>query len=127
MFLSDLSVKKVGGEWELLEPLRYASQFLDRIIEVPAGFRTDFASVPRLPLIYAVFGDSAHKAAVVHDWLYVSGKHPDGVGISRKFADAIFKEAVSCHHPKWKAALMWLGVRIGGGAYWDAHDRSTNA
>lgn len=124
MFLTDLQVKKVGErEWELLAPLRYASPLLDRIIEVPAGFKHDFASVPRLPLIYSIFGNTAHKASVIHDWLYESKSHPDTTPeehtpISRKLADDVFYEAVTCHHSKWRATLMWLAVRAGGGGYW---------
>ena len=53
----------------LTEPLIFQSNVMG-LIEVPAGFNTDFASVPRLPLIYAVWGDRAHREAVLHDYLY---------------------------------------------------------
>ena len=125
MFLSDLVVKKVGGEqWELVQPLVYASAYLDRVITVPAGFIHDFASVPRLPVIYSLFGNEGHRAAVVHDWLYQTKQHPDAeavgtsVTLTRKQADDVFKEALHCCVPSWKAAAMYAAVRAAGGLYW---------
>lgn len=140
MFLSDLEVKKVGEDkWMLLSPLEYASPYLDRIIVVPAGFIHDFASVPRAPFAFMLFGDTAHKAAVVHDWLYTTHCHPDAqvnepyintgkkgeyvagscdISISRKDADAVFMEAVTSEESGWRAKMMWLGVRLGGGRSW---------
>lgn len=131
MFLSDLEVKKVGEDkWMLLSPLEYASPYLDRIIVVPAGFIHDFASVPRAPFAFMLFGDTAHKAAVVHDWLYTTHCHPDStvqgdfkdgaceIPISRKDADAVFMEAVTSEESGWRAKMMWLGVRLGGGRSW---------
>jgi len=40
-----------------------------RLITVPAGYRTDFASIPRLvwPLLPPV--GRGGKAAIIHDWL----------------------------------------------------------
>jgi len=70
-FLSTLQVARLpDGQWRLLAPLRYQSAVLGTLIEVPTGFLTDFASVPRLPLAYLLAGDTAHEAAVIHDFLY---------------------------------------------------------
>ena len=124
MFLTSLHCTQVSpDEWELADDFKYASKLLDRVIVVPKGFRFDFASVPRLPLMYAVFGNTAHKAATVHDWLYTSKQHPDStpdnlIYVNRKTADAIFEEACKCELPSWKATLMWLGVRMGGSGHW---------
>ncbi len=50
MFKSELIVKlNKNSTWTLIEPLIY--EFRHQEIKVPAGFRTDFASVPRLPYI----------------------------------------------------------------------------
>ncbi len=54
--------------WRVESPLVFFSETQGEIT-VPVGFLTDFASVPRLPFAYLFFGDRAHAAAVVHDWL----------------------------------------------------------
>ena len=54
--------------WILLSPLSFEREGREPII-VPAGFKTDFASVLRLPFMFWLFGDTAHASAVVHDWL----------------------------------------------------------
>lgn len=101
------------GTRSLLSPLVYCSDALHRLITVPAGFVSDFASVPRLPVTFLLTGDSAHEAAVIHDWLY-STHEIHGQKIDRATADAVFREACLIGEPAWRAWLMWMGVRIGG-------------
>lgn len=120
-FLDKLDVSLVDdtsndgrGTWRLSCPLRYQSDAADQIITVPAGFKTDFASVPRLPLVFWLCGDTSHEAAVVHDYLYRYKI------TSRKMADAVLREASAVTGiPAWRRWLMWLGVRIGGQGPWD--------
>ena len=45
-------------------------------ITIPAGFRTDLASVPRLPFAYWLTGGTANRPAVLHD--YIIYKRPWG-------------------------------------------------
>jgi hypothetical protein len=119
-FVTPLDARKVGpgpqgrSTWRLLADLVYSSDLLKRQIRVPAGFVTDYASVPRLPLAFLVAGDTAHEAAVVHDWLYTTQEVP------RDQADAVFKEAIGASDPSAPAWLMWLAVRVGGGGSWKA-------
>lgn len=87
------------------------------VIEVPAGFVTDFASVPR-PFwnLEPPLGD-AGKAAVVHDYLYANrglcGR------LSRAQADAIFRRALGDSGVAgWKRGLLWAAVRLGGAGGW---------
>jgi len=94
--------------WRLLAPFSYLAPGHD-LITVPAGFETDFASVPRWPLTFVLLGSYGHAAAVIHDWLYASGE------LSRADADRVFHEALrSSGIARWRAWLMWGGVRIGG-------------
>lgn len=94
----------------LTAPLLYFSERLGRVVTVPTGFVTDFASVPRLPLIYALAGGMGNEAAVVHDYLYVSHE------VDRPTADAVFEEAMGVlGQPWWRRKLMWAGVRAFGG------------
>ena len=97
------------GNWVLLEPLIYDSDVAGRVITVPAGFTTDFASTPRIPIIYEALGNIGVRAAVVHDYLYTSGRE------SRAMADQVFREAAAITGVSWwKRWAMWAGVRIGG-------------
>lgn len=120
-FLNELLIKptKKDGEWVLLEPLRYQSRIYKGVIEVPAGFVTDFASVPRVPIAYTLFGDRAHRESVVHDFLYQ--KHLVG----KAKADRIFLEAMKVRKKGvFVRFAMYLGVVLGGGsAYKSGPDR----
>lgn len=110
-FLTRLEVELIdeqADKWRLVLPLRYRSQIVG-LIEVPAGFETDFASVPRLPLAYALAGNTARKAAVIHDFLY------QDPATERDDADAVFLEAMQVSGmPWWRRGPMWLGVRCFG-------------
>lgn len=100
--------------WELLAPLVYDSEIAGRIFAVPAGFLSDFASVPRLPLAFLLTADSCHEAAVIHDFIYSQQQ------VSRSVADAVFREAAGVSgEPGWKGWLMWAGVRLGGWVAWN--------
>lgn len=108
-FLTEVAVRGVGpGEWQLLEPLTYEGA--RDLFTVPAGFHTDFASVPRwLRSIVSETGTHT-RAAVLHDWLSRQGH------ISQSDADGIFRrvlrEAGIGHALRW---LMWAAVRFGSG------------
>lgn len=112
-FLTELRVKRIPGRWELIEPLVYESDLLQRNVTVPAGFTTDFASVPRLPISFALFGDVVHKAPVVHDFGYSEGSE------NRKTWDRIFLEALDAEEAgRVRGWLMYWAVRVGGWRAW---------
>jgi hypothetical protein len=97
-----------NNRWKLIHRLVFVSDDIGEII-VPAGFETDFASVPRLPLVYMTTGDTARQAAVVHDYLYSIAQHP------RKVADEVFLDAMKVSGVPWiKAHLMYRAVRLFG-------------
>lgn len=130
-FLTDLVVKQSAkddsddvdqgrGVWTLVEPLRYSANS-GQIFEVPAGFKTDFASVPRILLIFDAFGDRANLAATLHDWLYAknptTGEHPVP---SRDVADSLIREAALAQGcDQVVADVLYAGVRAGGASHWD--------
>ncbi len=113
--LTSLDVRKVGDKtWELLSPfvVTVVVDGKSYLIRVPPGFVTDFASVPRIPLAFWLFGGIGDYGAVVHDWLYTTREYP------RWLADRIFQE-VLIHVDKtseFRAGTMHLGVRLGGGS-----------
>lgn len=114
-FLTRLHTVDDGrGQWRLTRPLQYASRRYGQIITADAGFITDYSSVPRLPFIFAATGDTGHKAAVIHDYLYRHGA-PQW---ARKQADLIFKDALLETEPRWRAWSMYAGVRALGWRYW---------
>ncbi len=129
--------------WRLDEPLTYEVGALGSglMIEVPAGFVTDGASIPP-PLrgLLPPWGRYS-RAAIVHDYLLrvlaergaidphgclsiaFAGWHMAGIPDAdiptlnqdaRRWADHIFHEAmIAAGVPRPLAALLWAGVRIG--------------
>jgi hypothetical protein len=123
-FAEPLTVQILDGERQgrvtarLIARFSYRPAVVDgQVIRVPAGFVTDFASVPwGLWNLEPPLGDAA-KAAVIHDYLYASR----GLGgrYSRAQADAIFREALGALGvPLWKRTLLWAAVRLGGAGGW---------
>jgi Protein of unknown function (DUF1353) len=97
-------------------PFRYQSDLAARQFTVPVGFYTDFASVPRLGILYAMLGDRAHQPAVIHDWLYYAAI------TTRQMADDVLMEAMAMMGLPWYQRYpIWWGVRIGGWAAWNTH------
>ena len=115
-FMTPLNLHDIDGtRFELLTPLVYASA-TGRIITVPAGFVTDFASIPRLLWWRYPKSGKWNRAAVVHDFLYAYN------GCTRAEADAIFKEALEVCGVGWRTRQQfWLAVRAGGWKPWNAY------
>ena len=107
-FLSPLEVSREKGlGWRLLRPFIYKSEVLKQTIFVPAGYVTDFASVPRLPLAFLLTGDHAHASAVIHDYLV------EYQAVPRPVADRVFLEAMEVEGVSWwRRKLMYAAVRI---------------
>ncbi len=121
MFLTDLVVKELpDGRKELAQPLIYSSKEYDPVV-VPSGYKTDYASVPRLPFVYLVFNGISPKASTMHDFLYstvMTIKEKDAKGKRRSRADHMFLEAMKAEktpfHIRW---LAFIAVRAFGGAH----------
>lgn len=113
-WLTPLKVQAVSdSEWMLTAPLVYWPAGAVAAIQVAAGTVTDFASVPRLPLVFALFGDRAHAAAALHDDLYTGAK------LSRARCDELLREsAIAAGLSRWRAWCIWAGVRFGGASHY---------
>jgi hypothetical protein len=113
-FLSELKAHLLDDDkvWALDEPLIYESDLLKCTITVPAGFNTDFASVPRVPFAYMFFGDKAHREAILHDYCYRKNSIPI---VTESQANNLFFEAMTLRgKPAWVRYTMYWGVCLGG-------------
>ncbi|EEU6555214.1 DUF1353 domain-containing protein, partial [Salmonella enterica] len=91
----------------------YLSDDNSDVIEVPAGFVTDLASVPRIFWTILPPDGKYAKAAIIHDWMY------DNALRTKKEADLIFLDGMTVLGvPKWKRIIMYYAVRLfGRGSY----------
>lgn len=120
-FLSELDVHMVDnasaegrGTWVIDMPFSFYSDVAGMTITAPEGFQTDFASVPRLPIVFLMAGDTSTEASVIHDWLYTCKILP------RRMADAVLREASRVSGvPAWRRWMIWAGVRVFGRGPWD--------
>lgn len=111
---SDDDERKAWGTFVLLEPIEFAVD--GELFTVPAGFMTDFASVPRmLWWLYPSRGRRYELAAVIHDWLYSTA-----AGLDRARSDRVFRVAMlALGVPAFRAAILWAAVRFGGRKAWE--------
>lgn len=99
MFLTKLRVEKIGRKegreiWKLTDELKYdfeSTEFGTIHITVPIGFNTDFASIPRAPVVWLLFSGEGDEAATIHDYLYRVDSSP---WVPKDFADRIFYQAM---------------------------------
>jgi hypothetical protein len=94
-----------GNTWVLMRAFGYdvGAEGSGDQVDVPVGFQTDFASIPRpLWVILPKWGKYGN-AAVIHDWLYWTQERP------RPAADAILLEAM---------AVLAVGTITRYGIYW---------
>jgi hypothetical protein len=102
-----------GQDSVLMADLTYRIGETNYVIVVPAGFVTDFASVPRA--FWAVlppFGNH-QLAAIVHDFLYWDQ------GCTREQADALLRVAMAeSRVDPGKRDVIWQAVRAFGGTAW---------
>lgn len=117
-FLATLqSELQPDGRWELLQPLPFWSRRYGQLITADTGFVMDYASVPRIPFVFAALGNAGHLAATIHDEIYKNGH---GVW-TRAQADRIFLDALLETESRWRAYAMYAGVRAGGWRAWRKH------
>lgn len=93
-----------------------------RIIEVPKGFITDFASIPGFLRDRFAVNDDHRLAAVAHDYLYSQSGIIKQLGrditYTRKEADQIFYKLMLTEGVgRFKAWLMYRAVRSFGSLY----------
>ena len=121
----DVRVLESGKRFQLIHQFTYRWKGRDVPVNitVPAGFKTDFASIPRLARLLIPKLGRYNKAAVVHDACY-QRKYTAHMGLiyytfDRRTSDLIFLDAMAdLGVAKWKRLLMYYGVRLGGFLAW---------
>ncbi|WP_295991532.1 DUF1353 domain-containing protein [Rugamonas sp.] len=109
----DLIEDDESGKWQLTAPLGFMSEVLGRVVTVPAGFTTDFCSVPRVPIAFELLGNRARKSGTIHDWLYTSHE------VDRETADKVLREMLRQNGVDiCEAEAFFVAVRFGGGSHW---------
>ena len=109
-----ISEEPPRARWIVAHPLKYISNLAHRgeyigLIVVPAGFETDLASVPRLPVAWLLAGGVGNAAAVVHDYLCHNRRY------SSSTADKVFAEALAASGISvWRRVLMYGAVALFG-------------
>jgi len=94
-------------QWLLTETIYWGNTM------VPCGFITDLASIPVFLRPFFPHAGAKEFPACIHDYRY-----RNTIG-TRKEADGIFLEVMLSNGvPKWKARLMYFGVRGGGWMSW---------
>lgn len=136
-FPSELKISPMRGEnWEyrrLLADYTYRMSPDARRIIVPAGFSTDYASIPRIFRPWIPTWGRYGPAAIVHDYLYDRGgqiKIPDpkastqSVRNTRKRADKIFLIAMQQLNVGWiKRHVMYRAVRLFGSSAYESKNK----
>ncbi len=99
-----------GRRWLLCDAFTFGSVVLQRVVAVPAGFMTDFASIPRVLWNLLPPTGTYGKAAVIHDFLY---RTP--FACTRKEADQVLAEAMADLGVRWiTRQIIYRAVRAGG-------------
>ncbi len=109
-FLTELDTRYLNGrDWRLLAEFDFASEVLQRIVRVPAGFVTDFASIPRL--FWPIFSPTGPygKAAVIHDDCYQNPEMIDPP-VSRLLADRTLREGMIALDVPWVTRCILYGA-----------------
>ena len=104
-----------GRTWILLCDFGYevGQEGSNDVIDVPIGFHTDFASIPRIFWIFLPRWGKYGNAAVIHDYLYWEQSR------SRKEADDILLESMAVQEVGLiKRYLIYWSVRLWGWWSW---------
>jgi hypothetical protein len=101
--------------WQYQEEHAFDSDVVGCRLIIPAGFITDGASVPRIPIAYEYAGGGKFfEAAGFHDLLYTTEKY------ARATADAVLREAIlAMGYDEHFALAVFEAVRMFGGSHWD--------
>lgn len=112
-FVTPLQLEWIDGcQWRLISGFEYISEIDGLCIVIPAGFVTDFASIPRGLWNLLPPTGRYGKAAVVHDFMYRRTRW------NRAVCDRVFLEAMNVLGVGWLTRYaIYAAVRVFGGAH----------
>lgn len=124
--LAQLEDQENGTTAKLLAPLTYTTQD-GWAITVPAGFETDFASIPRA--LWAVIPPRGkyNRPAIIHDLLYRTAPYDPvrRTPCTQARADSILREACQdCDDRFTQRWAIYLGLRLGGFVTWNNYRKA---
>lgn len=111
-FTADLLVKVLAEErdgeglFEVAEPFTFDIGFLGsgETVTVPAGFQTDFCTIPWFARWLFPISGKAAKAALLHDWMLKLGDRRAATA----FSDALRAAGIK----PWRRWIMVAAVRL---------------
>ena len=106
----DLHVQSLpeAGMWRLTKMLRL-QDYDGEMHDVPPGYDTDLASIPKFLRMFFSVNGKHRRAATLHDKKYKEK------WATRKKCDQLFYRAmIAGGLGKWRAKTMYWGVRSGG-------------
>lgn len=114
-----VEVSEDGVNRTLQREFRYMTTW-GYTVTVPAGFVTDYASIPRFLWRIAPPSTGRHVwPAVLHDFLYRCAQER----VTRKFADEVFLDAMKASRVSlWKRQAIYRAVRMFGGSSFAQRD-----
>jgi hypothetical protein len=128
-FSAPLVIREIGYErWAVVEPFKFTSK-TGIVVDVPAGFETDLASVP--PWLRSVVSKIGYwsQPAVVHDLLYYNHRNGVDAAITRQQADKVLLEGCRLKENEYNVPLsdrrnelIYTAVRAGGLGTWETAD-----
>lgn len=108
------------GEHVLVDSFKYQFPSMRRPVVVPAGFVTDFASIPG-PVQWAFRNGFHDMPALVHDYMYWSQR-------SKREADLVFRNTLrDMRLPQWQVMAMYAAVELAGSSAWAANCKDRRA
>jgi len=116
-FTTALQVEALSdGTWKILKEFEYhiGTEESKEVIKILPGFKTDFASVPKLFWnIFPPYSPEYGKAAVIHDALYTNKI------FTRKRSDKIFLEGMKVLKASgFTRYIMYYAVRLFAWTVW---------
>lgn len=124
--LAQLEDQEDGCHAKLLRTLTYAT--LDGwLITVPAGFETDFASIPRALTWLIPARGPYNRPAIIHDFLYRFAPHDPTTNhyCTQARADQILREACeNCDDRFSQRWAIFVGLKLGGWLTWRKYRRA---
>lgn len=124
-YLPDPTVKgRRKWSWTVCDP--WTARLNGHVLHVPAGFRTDLASIPRILWILPGFAPmelGGGAPPIVHDWLYQHGgvcwrPRMAAVQFTRRQVDSVFLHLMQDMQVGWRRFVAWWAVRLFGWFAW---------